>query len=338
MHATEFLKDVSRYADKVPPMVVTYGAERFLRQESIRAVGRLVLGVEEGDDAGLTRLEGKGAELATVLDEVRTISMWGDRRLVVIEDADDFVSEHRAALEKYLEKPAKKSVLLLDVKSFPSNTRLAKAVAKSGLPIDCGPLKAAEALRWLVETAKDQYGKQFVREAAGLMLDLVGPQMGLLTQELAKVASYVGERPKIETDDVSRMVGGWRLETTWAMLDALQAGNTALALSHLDNLLRAGEAGLMILGGISFSYRKLAQATELTRRSVPLNDALTQAGIFPNKVAAAAGYLRKLGRPRAERILDLLLEADGSLKGGSRLPERVVLERLLLNLSASAVS
>lgn len=334
MHSTEFLRDPSQIT-AVPPMVVTYGAERYLRQESIRAVARLVLGTEDGADAGLTRLEGKSAELVGVLDELRTISMWGDRRLVVVEDADPFVTEHRAALEKYLEKPARKSVLLLDVQTFPSNTRLYKAIAKEGLPLDCGPLKSAEALRWLVDTAKSQYEKQLLRDAASLMLELVGPNMGLLTQELAKVAAYVGDRAKIESNDVATMVGGWRLETTWAMLDALQGGQLPIALSHLDNLLRSGEAPLMLSGGITHSYRKLAQATEMSRHGKPLNDALGETGVFANKIATAASYLRKLGRPQAERIYEMLVHADNALKGGSRLPERIILERLLIALSGA---
>jgi DNA polymerase-3 subunit delta len=333
MHATEFLKDPA--APNVGPIVVTYGAERFLRQQAIQAVVHRVLG--DGDDEGSTptRFDGRNVDIATVLDELRTVSMWGDRRLVLVEEAKDFVSDNRGALEKYLEKPAKKSVLLLDVDSWPKNTRLYKSVAAVGLDLDCGPLSVGDAVKWVTEQAKSVYGKQLMRDAAQLMLELVGPQLGFLTQELAKTAAYVGERPKIEVEDVSTMVGGWKLETTWAMLDALQAGQLPTALEYLDKLLAAGEAGLMLLGGISFSYRKLAQATELARSGKQLRDALIEAGVFANKVGPAEQCLRRLGRVEAERIYRRLIDADASLKGGTRLPERIVLERLLVNLSGN---
>lgn len=333
MHATEFLKDPA--APNVGPIVVTYGAERFLRQQAIQAVVHRVL--SDGDDEGSTptRFDGRNVDIATVLDELRTVSMWGDRRLVLVEEAKDFVSDNRGALEKYLEKPAKKSVLLLDVDSWPKNTRLYKSVAAVGLDLDCGPLSVGDAVKWVTEQAKSVYGKQLMRDAAQLMLELVGPQLGFLTQELAKTAAYVGERPKIEVEDVSTMVGGWKLETTWAMLDALQAGQLPTALEYLDKLLAAGEAGLMLLGGISFSYRKLAQATELARSGKQLRDALIEAGVFANKVGPAEQCLRRLGRVEAERIYRRLIDADASLKGGTRLPERIVLERLLVNLSGN---
>lgn len=333
MHATAFLKDPASHA--VGPVVVTYGAERFLRRQAIQAVTRLVLGEAE-DEAGLTKIDGRNTDAATVLDELRTISMWGGRRLVLVEEAKDFISENRATLEKYVEKPAKKSVLLLDVESWPKNTRLYKAVAQAGLDIDCNPLSAGDAVRWLIEEAKGTHGKHLLRDAAQLMVELVGPQMGFLTQELAKLASYVGDGAKIDADDVGKLVGGWKLETTWAMLDALQGGNLPLALSHLDRLLTAGEAPLMLLGGISFSYRKLAQATELSRQGRSLKEALTEVGVFGNKIAMSEAYLRKLGRPAAETIYEQLIETDLALKGSSRLPERLLLERFLVKISGVA--
>lgn len=334
MHATEYLRNPEQRT--IGSIVVTYGAERFLRQNAIQAVIRSVLG---DDDAGLTRLDGRTADLASVLDELRTISMWGDRRLVIVEEADEFVSNHRAELERYVEKPAKKSVLLLDVKSWPKTTRLYKAVALVGLDLDCGPLKPAEAARWLVDEAKSAFGKTLARDAASLMVELVGPQMGLLAQELGKVASYAGERTKIDTEDVAAMVGGWKLQTTWQMLDALQEGRLPVALEDLDKLLRAGENALMLLGGVSYSYRKLAQATELTRAGRSLGDALADAGVFGNKIPGVTAYLRRMGRPRAERFCSWLLEADGQMKGGSRhsdrlTRERVELERLLVQLGS----
>ena len=47
----------------------------------------------------------------------------------------------------------------------------------------------------------------------------------------------------------------------------------------------------------------------------------------------AQSYLKRLGRPRAERMLQLLLAADRDLKGSSQLPDRMVMERLLWQLS-----
>src|SRR5687768_14825473 len=104
MNATEFLKDPSKHAPG--PMVVLYGPQLHLKRSAFAAIAREILGNE--DDLALVKFDGKTADWKSVSDELLTVSMWGDRRLVAIEDADDFVTKNRPALEKYLEKPSKK--------------------------------------------------------------------------------------------------------------------------------------------------------------------------------------------------------------------------------------
>lgn len=329
MHATDFLKTPD--AHDIAPVVALFGSQRHLKQAAMKALARRVLG--EADESAVSRFVGREVDLKTITDELLTVSMWGERRLVLVEDADEFVSKHRAGLEKYADKPAKKSVLVLDVKSWPKNTRLAKLVAKTGLELDCSELKGAALQKWISETARDVQGRTITRDAVQLLMELVGEELGLLDQELAKLAAYVGERGRIDVDDVKTLVGGWKTETTWAMTDAVRDGDVNHALRCLDQLLTAGEAPQKVLGGIAYVFRKFAQATELSRQKVPLDAALRQAGVFPRDLPAATAYLRRLGRPRAERLFTHLLRTDAGLKGTRRLPERVQLEELLIELS-----
>ncbi|MBW3542533.1 MAG: DNA polymerase III subunit delta [Planctomycetes bacterium] len=333
MHATQFLKAPDKHDPW--PMTVLHGSERHLQQAAFRAVAARLLGGEV-DELGLARFAGKEVDLATVLDELATISMWGGKRLVAIEDADDFVTAHRAALEKYIEKPAKRSTLLLTLRKWPKTTRLAKAVAKSGLDVECSELKGVALTNWLCGEARDTYGCKLQREAAALLVELAGTTLALLDQELAKLASYAGERREIGIDDVRTLVGGWRAETTWAMIDELLDARLPQALAHLDRLLSAGESPHMVLGGMVFKFRQLAEATERARQTGSLPAALRDAGVWGNRIDATNRYLRRIGRPRAERIYDRLTEADARLKGEGRLPERVVLERLLVELSGGS--
>lgn len=326
MHAVEFLKQIPA---EVPPVTVLSGGQRHLKQSVLNILKKVVIG---DDDTSLTTFVGREADLKSVTDELRTLSMWGDRRLVIVEDADDFVTRHRVSLEKYVEKPAKKSVLVLDVKSWPKTTRLAKQLATQGLDVECTELKGPQLLKWLQDTARDSHQQSLSRDAAILLVELVGDELGMLDQELLKLASYVGAGATIEVGDVQKLVGGWRTETTWVMTDAVRDNDLGLAIQALNQLLTAGEAPLKLLGGISFVFKKVAVATDLSR-SAPIDQALRQAGIFPMAVAATQNYMRRIGRARAERILNDLLSADAGLKGGSPLPERMQLEQLLIRLS-----
>jgi DNA polymerase-3 subunit delta len=331
MHATAFLQSAPDAA--IPPVVVLHGSEGGLKEAARRLILARVFGDPTDADAAPTQFTGIDAEWRRVRDELSTVSMFGDRRVVMVDDADDFVSEHRDSLESYFDKPARQSVLILDVKTWRSNTRLAKKLAASGLELDCSELKGAALFAWLAGRAKSEYAKQLTRDAAALMAELAGNGLSLLEQELAKLAAYVGERERISADDVRSIVGGWKAETTWKMADAVRDGQPAAALAALGKLLHAGEPPQKLLGGVNFVFRKYARATDLAREGAPLRAALQQAGVFPYQIDASERYLRRIGRQKAERIRSRLLEADRGLKGGSRAAEQLQLELLLLELA-----
>ena len=335
MHATQFLKAPTEHAPG--PIAVLFGSETHLKSASIEALRALVLG-SDTDDIGLTRMDGAEVELRDVVDELRLVSMWGDRKLVCIDQAGEFVTRFRTGLENYLRQLARKAVLILDVKTWPKNTRLAKLSAQVGLCLECSELKGESLLRWLIEQARDRHQKQLPREAAALMRQLAGNNLGLLDQDLCKLAAFVGPREQIDVDDVRGLVGGWKTETTWVMLDAIRDGDIQVALHCLDKLLVSGEAPLRILGGVNYVYRKYAKATQLAARGQKLNAALKDAGVFPRDVQPVATYLRRIGRPAAERMLPHLITADQTVKGGAELPDRITLERLFVALSGVSQS
>ena len=328
MHATEFL--ASRDPAQRHSVLVLYGSERYLKLEVLK---RLPGCDADDEELSMTRFAGKDAELRSVMSELLTLSMFGDQRIVLIEDADEFVSKNREALEKYVARPSKSSLLILDVKSWPKNTRLYKAVEANCLALECGELKGAVLVKWIQKIAAEEFGKSLSREAAALIVQLAGDSLGLLQQELAKLASLVGDAATVTEEDVVKVVGGWRTETTWYMLDAVRDNHVGKAIEALDKLLLAGEAPQKILGGTTFTFRKLAEATELARTGVSLPEALRSAGVIPFAVGASEQYLRRIGFERASRILQWLVEADHEMKGGSRVDPKLLLERLFVRLA-----
>ena len=328
MHATEFLSKNTTLPNI--PVLVLYGSERYLKLEMLKLIPGLA---DETEDVALTRASGKDADLKSVCDELLTVSMFGDKRIVVIDDADDFVSQNRAVLEKYVAYPSKTSLLILDVKSWPKNTKLAKATDKIGLNLECGELKGAALVKWLIRTAAEDHQKQIDRDAAALIVQLAGDSLGLLQQELEKLASLVGDAETITPEDVTRVVGGWRIETTWAMLDAVRDGEMSTALECLNKLILAGDAPQKILGGLTFTFRKLAEATEYARQTRDLPGALRSAGVFPAAIGPSERYLKRLGFDKASRIFQMLIDADANMKGGSRVAPKLQLEALFVKLA-----
>jgi len=319
-------------AVELKPVYVVFGEEEFLRTAAIAAIRLRVLG-KDSDELGLSRFDGKTAGLADVLDELSMLPFLGSRRLVVLQNADDFVSAHRAALERYVEKPHRTGVLLLVVQSWPSNTRLAKMVPQNGLAIDCKSPDERQLAPWCRRWAKDRYGKRLATEAAELLVELSAGGLGQLDGELDKLAAYVGERVDITSEDVDQLVAAGRVETVWKIIDAATAGDAAAALDMLNSLTGAGEQPLLIFGAISSQLRKLAKAYRLVMNGENPRTALPKAGVPPYFVEKAQGQLRHLGRDRLGRLYEWLSETDLGIKGDSSLTPQHLLERLVVRVA-----
>ncbi|MBN1910775.1 MAG: DNA polymerase III subunit delta [Pirellulales bacterium] len=336
--ATDYLAKPDSYP--VRPVCVAAGDDPFLKRQVLETIRQEVL-AEEDAEFSLTVFEGPKATAAEVFEELTTVAMFGgDRRLVVVDEADEFVSANRPALEDYVAGPSRSGVLLLQVKSWPANTRLAKAVAAEGLTVQCTAPTAGRLATWLRKWAKQAHRVALEPAAAEMLVELVGPELGLLDQELAKLAVSTGPDATISPETVQQMVGSWRAKTAWDMLDAAMAGDVRQAMSQLDRLLLAGESPIAVLGQIAASLRRFAAATRLilqteaSGRRPALKPALEEAGVKQFVLEKAQHQLRQLGRHRGAVLYRWLLETDLALKGDSALPPRLVLENLLIRLAS----
>jgi len=330
MHAIDFLRDPA----KVPAKAVyaVFGDDVYLRRETLVAISRIILGAD-GEEMSISRFAGDQAKLADVLDEVRTLSFFSKQKVVIVENADPFVSAHRKELEGYAEHPSSAGTLVLSVKLWASNTKLAKVVERVGLAVECKGPSDKVLVPWLVHLAKSRCKVQLDQEAAQLLLELVGPEVGLLVADVEKLAVYVGERAKIHRDDVARMVGAGRVEEVWNVLGAATTGRAQHALELLDRLLAAGEHPVGLLAAMNASLRKVHYAGQLRRARMDAKAACSKAGIYPGAVESTLRQHTHLGPKRVDQLPAWLLQADLDLKGSSSLPPRVIIERLLVQLA-----
>ncbi|MCE9552015.1 MAG: DNA polymerase III subunit delta [Planctomycetes bacterium] len=337
--ALDFLAKLDSHAPK--SVCVVFGDDAYLKRQVVAAIRQNVLTTDDAE-LSLCKADGSEAELRDVMDELSTMSMFGGgQRLVIVEDADSFVSRFRSELEDYVRKPKTSGILLLMVTTWAATTRLYKTVAETGLQIDCKTPGTAAVAKWIAATAKNR-GAKLASGAVDQLLEIIGADLGLLDQEISKLSLIAGPGGEITPEMVKDTVGGWRARTGWEMLDAACEGRTADALQQLDRLILAGEHPIAILGQIAFTLRMLARATRLyiaaqgTRQPLKLSEALTQAGCRPFVIRQVEPRLMRLGRTRGGQIYRWLLEADLAMKGVSSAPARarLVLEKLIVRIGA----
>ncbi|MDR2114845.1 MAG: DNA polymerase III subunit delta [Planctomycetaceae bacterium] len=333
----DFLWNPSQFSAKA--ICVVYGNDPFLKFHAVRILRNQVL-TEEDAEFSLTRFEGDTIKFIDVLKEVNTVAMFGGgQRLVIVEEADSFVTKYRAELEEYAEKPSGQAVLLLLLQTFPANTRLCTRVTEKGLVIEATSLPEKEITKWIVRWSKQHHKTPCDPDAAEMIFQRIGTEHGLIDQELAKLALMVAPKEKITMALVEKSVGSWRSQTAFEMLDLALRGETAAAIRQLDQLLLAGENAIGVLAQIAPTLRKFAAATRLileaekNGKKISTATALEQAGMNRYFIGKSEEQLRRLGRHRGTKLLNWLLQADLDLKGASRNDPRIILETFIINIA-----
>jgi DNA polymerase-3 subunit delta len=334
MDALQFLKAANA---KRQPVYALVGDEPFLKRHARERIVTTALGDEDPDFA-VGVYAGDKLDFSTARNELETLPFLAPCRVVIVEDADKFVTDNRQALEAYVAKPSSVGVLVLDVESFPENTKLAKALPDAAKIVCKAPpaYKLHDLKPWLVGWAKSAHKKKLEPDAAELLLELVGSSMGLLDQELGKLAVAAGEKPEITAENVERMVGRSKAADVFRILDAIGDGKPGEALSIVEELFSEGEDPMAVMGPLTASLRKLATLGRLHfAEKMALGPAMDAAGVpkWDKIRMGTERQVQRLGKNRLAKLTDWLVEINLGLKGGCALPERVQVERLIVMLA-----
>ncbi|HOW72912.1 MAG TPA: DNA polymerase III subunit delta [Phycisphaerae bacterium] len=291
------------------------GPEPFLKRQAIADLANRILG--HADRAlALTEYDGSSAVLADVLDDLRTLPFLTERRLVVVRNADDFITRYRAELEEYAAQPSATGSLLLECKSLPANTRLYKRVMAVGEVVKCEEMKVWQVRQWLPERCREIHGKQLDPRAAALLLDQIGPELGLLDNELEKLAVYTGERKVISHADVEALSGRSREEEIWDLLSSISSGNQARAITLWEQVWQTDKAAPhRAIGGLAYGVRRLLNAKRAQEAGASMED-LRKAMMIWKDDQRLRAELAAFTTEQIELMLCRLLEADVAAKSG----------------------
>jgi DNA polymerase III delta subunit len=349
------LKVLDFLASKPPKewrYAVISGEEEFLRQEAVEHL----LQALNPDVEVVARGSEQSMDLRDLLDDLCMQSLFGGERVFVISEADAFVKEHADVLERFVRQDGACHPLILSGANLVpkgrkpgGKTGLIGAVeVQRGVLVSCGVLYDAPfqgrgapwqspLSRWVASRA-GRYGKSMTMEVGYYLHQQVGNKLRELDGELRKLATFVGQRPAILTDDIDACILSKRTVGTFQLAELLADGDMRLVLEHLDVLFERGmndgggrhlsdphTLAIMLLSAVSNRLRKLGQAHEL----MDAGSTFEQAAAAVKQPGFAYDRFRKqLEAWRSARhvvvAMESLLALDAQLKSGGGDPRALV--------------
>jgi len=293
--------------DEIQCVYVLHGTDAYRQAEHRREIVSRAVG--DADPQLCVSTFDDTAELADVLDELRTPSLLGPRRVAIVQDADAFVTRYRRQLEEYFQAPSTSATLVLIVSRWDRNWRLAKAVARLGEVLDCGPPTARDLPGWIrAGFARREATAQ--GDAVDLLAEWVGADLAALDSEIEKLSLYAAGRA-VTVDDVAALVAASGTAGDFALTNALTAGDVPGALVALSGaVVRRGDE-LRVLGMLGWHLRRALQGAEELAARKPLTVRMP-----PSARAGFESMIRRRGWGGLQRDMRRLLKADLALKSG----------------------
>lgn len=312
--------------------LLTGDDESILRAKAHDLVHQLV---GDGDRSLMVdEFDGEEYELRHVADAAQTMPFLTERRVVVARDVGRFGTDEITPLLIYLENPLETTELVLVAGGGRLAKKLADAVkAAGGTTVSTTPPNRAKDRHTWVRAEAEAHGIRLDGPAATRIADQLGEAVGRLEGLLGVIRSAYGEGVKLGVAEIEPFLGDAGGVPPWDFTDAIDAGQTANALTLMARMIHGGDRHpLQVMAILHGHYGRLARLDGVDARSEA--DAAEAMGIkagFPAR-KALANY-RRLGGGNVQRAIQLLADADLDLRGDTDLDDETVMEVLVARLS-----
>jgi DNA polymerase-3 subunit delta len=289
--------------------------------------------IEQSQKAmGLFNADSDSTPVTEILDELRTAPFLTDKRIVVVKQADDFITENRELLETYFDNPCSTGVLVLTVSSWKSNTKLAKKLPDIGELIGVEPLQRRELPQHLIAYASDTHDKKISRNAAELLIEITGDELTRLYSEIDKLALFADKEKTITEKHIESLIGHNRLFNAFSVIDSIIAGEAYQAIERLRGMFADDKsAEYTIVGAFAFHFRRMFNAKVLLGKGEGTGQVMKKLQIWSNKDKFFE-QLNKIPLKQIGKYLQQLAETDYAIKTG-RTQAPVAMEQMVLSLT-----
>jgi len=343
-----------------------FGEETYLADQFVDQV-RETLSASAGEDLHVDRFDLGEARWPDIIDTARTVPfLFQAWRLLVVRvperkpgaekgswrkgdgEGEDgkgarFLSEaDQKLLRAYFADPPNRTALVVimsgKVRKNDSAVRFFSSLGGPAVLVkEVKPLYARELRPWLDRKAQS-LGKSLTEEAKDRLMEIVGSDLRLLTNEVEKLAVFVGDKRGIDEDDVNQATGWLRSYEAYELDDVLVAADFGRAAAILDRLFAEGERPEMIVGRLATFFRNILTAQAWLREKTMGRDEVfqhffpyikaSQGSFYRDKMAGFLSVVDGLSRPDLNAVLRSLQRADAGIKS-SDVEARTVLEIFL---------
>lgn len=322
---------------EIHPLYLLYGPEEYLKKEFVRELLNAAL-PEANRAFNLDVFHGDEFDQNRFDDRVDSYPLFSDRRVVILKDFLALSAAEQDHVISAARRIRDSLVLLIETASEkPDSARLRQLkelAEQKGQAVAFESLDEQETMERMTARFRRE-GFTVEPEALELLVASVGTQLMDLVNEVDKICLATERSRKVDREVVASVVGRYRTESVFGLLDALGEGDHGLLLRRLNAVLDGGEEPVMVTAMLLKRVVLLMEMKSvLAERGNKASTGRSLAGLMTGPVSpfyadVLLRQARKLDHAELDTLLDNLRWADLKLKT-TQLDGRHLIEEALL--------
>jgi len=328
---------------KLNNLLLFYGKEQYLVNWSINSIVKRYVN-ESCKALDYTVFEPEKTTVQTIIESCETLSMFSERRVVVLPDfppllggkLKGYTDTEEMEFLKYIKDIPESCIFILTAQNVDKRKKLYKEIEVVGSVYEFGLLDEKQLKGFIAKRfkASDKVIKTSVIDA---LIESTGYYhkdsdytIYNLENDIKKMIAH-SEGDEVILSDVLVAVAGDLEMNIFAMLDAVSRGRKDEAYRLLYNLLGSGENVYMVLSLIASQFELILEVKELKDEGCDHAQIKNELGVHEFRIKKALGFAGRYSTDNLKRILQKLYSVDVSIKTGL-LEQNLALELLIAEI------
>lgn len=288
-----------------------YGTKDFEIEEEIKKLSKGI------DEMNISKYDLNNDMLSLALEDAKTMSLFGDKKLVIVDNANMFTgstSKDNELIEEYLNHINENTTLVLIVHNDKLDTRkkITKLIKKVGKVQEFNDeLDTTSLVRRLFKDYNIDY------KTIQLFIDRVGNNPLIIQSEINKIKIYKDNDKNITEEDILNLTAKLIEIDIFKLIDYIVRKNKEKALELYYEMLKMNEEPIKIVVILANQFRIMYQSKELLKKGYSEKDIASTLKIHPYRVKLAIQNSRNYTSDILLKNLNALADIDIGIKTGT---------------------
>ena len=306
-----------------------YGIERFLVDKEIKKI------IEEQhiDELNINYYDGNNDNLKDIIDDALTISMWSDKKLIIINNAlfltgSKSINNDTDILLDYINNPNPDTIIIFNVNNekLDERKKVVKELKKKSIVKEYN--KANNINKIVKEFFK---GYNISNSDLNYFIDRVGNNLDILEKEANKILIYKDTNLDITRQDITNLTSKNIDIDIFKLIENIINDNKLMAIETYHEMLKYNEEPIKIIIMLANQFRIIYQSKILYQKGYTEANIASNLKIHPYRIKLALQTCRRFKEHTLLTYLSKLADLDYNIKTG-KIDSSLGLELFILEI------